>query len=169
MRPHGSGFWSVAEIQRSRCSLRSPVCGPPHRHGSSDLCESSLHATVRTRYRHQMGPEPIVSSSYKSAALLLPALNAYLCQIAETDESRRSVMSRRGNAGSVFASEYPKPRKRLRTRPGFPSLMKVLGPSRSYSPQPVMTSPKIDKVPQAANLRNVRLGRCFPGCIPLSE
>lgn len=56
--------------------------------------------------------------------------------------SRRRVINRRVKVGVISFSEYPKPRKRLRTRPCIPSVMKLLGPSRSYSLPPVMTSPK---------------------------
>src|SRR6266850_1429275 len=56
--------------------------------------------------------------------------------------SNRSAISRRCNVKFISALEYPNPANRLRTRRGIPAVMKALGPSRSYSPHPVITSPK---------------------------
>jgi hypothetical protein len=83
------------------------------------------------------GPEQLFQF-IQVGGLLLSALNTYLpCQIAEPMKQKKyhEPPTQLRNRTRFRISQ---PRGRLRTRPGIPPAANVLGPSRSYSPQPVI-------------------------------
>ena len=75
-----------------------------------------------------------------------------------------SAISRRFRSGVYRRSSSQIPRTGYCTRRGMPAVMKALGPSRSYSPLPVITSPKSNS-PATCQPHRRGSAENSPGCI----